>query len=221
MRPNALILAFIAAVFLAGGPPPAAAQDWKEYAYPEYSFAVSFPADPKVETTTYPAADGRPVEAHVYSVTQDGGVFKVTVADLSNAAMDESAVIGHAIETLSQEGEVKVNIPHRVRRVFGRQLSIAGADGSRSSVAVFYYKQQFYQIEGKALPTGTDGTADAIRFQQSLVFTDDASNRPADEFRANRRAACRGAGDVPAAPGAEASDNGRFRCRRGPRQGGG
>ena len=83
-------------------------------------------------------------------------------------------MIGHAIEMLSQGGEVKVNIPHRVRRVFGRQLSIVGADGSRSSVAVFYYKQQLYQVEGKALPTGNDGTADAIRFQQSLVFTDDA-----------------------------------------------
>jgi hypothetical protein len=42
---------------------------------------------------------------------------------------------------------------------------------------VFYWKQRLYQIEGVALPTGADATANAIRFQQSLIFTDDMSNR--------------------------------------------
>ena len=32
------LLAFIVAVFVAGG--PAAAQSWKEYAYPAYAFTV-------------------------------------------------------------------------------------------------------------------------------------------------------------------------------------
>jgi len=57
--------------------------------------------------------------------------------------------------------------------IYGRQLSITGADGSRSSIAVFYYKRQLYQIEGTTLPAGSNSsTSDAIRFQQSLVFTD-------------------------------------------------
>jgi hypothetical protein len=214
------LIAFILAVLAAAG--PAAAQGWKEYAYPDYAFAVSFPADPKVETTTYHAADGRAVEAHVYSVAQDGGVFKMTVADLSAAAMEESAVIDHAIKALSQGGEIKVNIPHRVRRVYGRQLSIAGADGTRSTVAVFYHKGRLYQIEGTSLPTGTDGTADAIRFQQSLVFTDDASNRSADAQR-DGRPRCRGAAEIAGDPGAAVPDDGRRaerRCGRGGRQDG-
>lgn len=215
MRLTTLALA-VSVIGLSGG--AAAAQDWKEYAYPDYSFTVAFPAEPKVETTTYQAANGQKVEAHVYSVAQDGEVFRVTVADLTDAAMDEGTVIGHAIKTLSAEGEVKVDIPHRVRRVYGRQLSIAGADGSHSSVALFYYKQRLYQIEGKTLPAANGGTAEAIRFQQSLVFTGDASNRSADEVRANRRTACRGAGDLASAQRPDASDNGegrQFRCRRG------
>jgi hypothetical protein len=56
-------------------------------------------------------------------------------------------------------------------------LSIAGRDGSRSSIAVFYYQRRLYQIQGVALPSGGDATADAIRFQQSLVFTNNAANR--------------------------------------------
>jgi hypothetical protein len=164
MRLYALVLA----AFVAS---PAAAQSWQEYSYPDYAFTVSFPAAPKVETTTYQTADGRSVSARVYSAAKDNGVFKITVADLSHAALEESAVIDHAIKTLSQGGQVKLDIPHRISRVFGRQLSIQAADGSRSSVAVFYHDQRLYQIEGKSLTAG-NSTSDAIRFQQSLVFTD-------------------------------------------------
>ncbi len=169
------LITIIAALFFAAS--PAAAQSWKEYAYPTDFFSVAFPADPKVETTAYQAADGRPVEARVYSVSQDGGVFRMTVADLPDPAMQESGVLDHAVRTLSQGSEIKVDIPHRISRVYGRQLSIAAPDGSYSSVAVFYHKQRLYQIEGTVLPSATNATSDAIRFQQSLVFTDDSTNR--------------------------------------------
>jgi hypothetical protein len=207
------VIASIVAVFVAGG--PAAAQSWHEYAYPSYSFALSFPADPKVEITTYQTADDRTVDAHVYSVTQDDAVFKMSIIDLSDAAMEESAVIDHAIKALSQEGEIKVNLPARINRVYGRQLSIVGADGSHSSAAVFYLKGRLYQIEGKALPTGNDAASYAIRFQQSLVFTGGESNRP-DAVREPRRN-CRVAADNAGAPGSATQSGGRSldgRCRR-------
>src|ERR1700681_2164921 len=122
------LIAFTLAVFVGGG--PAAAQNWQEYSYPDFSFRVTFPADPQIETTTYQVADDRSVEAHVYSVHQDNSVLKITVAELADIGLAESAVIDQAIKTLSEGGEVKVNIPHRINRVYGRQLSILGADGS-------------------------------------------------------------------------------------------
>ncbi len=169
------LIAFIAAALVAST--PAFAQSWKEYAYPDYAFTVSFPAEPKIETRPYQTADGRVVEAQVFSVARDGGIFTMTVADLGDAAVDENAVLDNAIKTLSQGGEIKVNIRHRIGRVFGRQVSVAGADGSHATAAVFYYKQRLYQIEGKSLPTGNDATAQAIRFQQSLIFTGDDGGR--------------------------------------------
>jgi hypothetical protein len=201
---------------------PAAAQGWKEYADPGNGFTVSFPAAPRIETTTYQAADGNAVQAKVYSVMQDGAVFKMTVADLSHAAMDESAVIDHAIKTLSQGGEIKVNIPARINRVYGRQLSIVGADGSHASVAVFYHKARLYQIEGKAQAAGNgtvgnDAASYAIRFQQSLVFTGGESNRPDAVREVRRNCPPENAG----APGAGAADDRQLRaearCRRGAR----
>jgi len=190
------LIAFVLAALVAGGG-SAAAQSWKEYSDAAYSFAINFPADPKIETTSYQVADGRSVPARVYSVHQKNGVFQVTVAELANTALNEAAVIAHAIRKLSESGEVKINIPHRVYQVYGRQLSVLGADGSRAMVALFDYKGRFYQIEAETLPGGSD--IDMIRFQQSLNFTDGGSNRSPEAIRAIREAC---GGDVvnPAGP---------------------
>jgi hypothetical protein len=210
---------FIPVIFAVTG--PAAAQNWQEYSYPDYSFRVSFPADPQIETTTYQITDDRAVEAHVYAVHRKDAEFKVTVAELADSAPEETALIDHAIRMLSAGGEVKVNITHRVNRVFGRQLSILQGDGSRAAVALFDYNGRLYQIEGKSLPTGSDATADAIRFVQSLIFTGGGSNRSADDVRAARGACSAagpgGAGSGTAASGASIpSDRARLelRCRR-------
>ncbi len=76
------LITFIVAIFAASA--PAGAQSWKEYEYPNETFTVAFPAEPKVETTSYQAPGGRLVEARVYSVLREGGEFKVTVADMSD-----------------------------------------------------------------------------------------------------------------------------------------
>ena len=117
-------------------------------------------------------------------------MFKVTVADLADAGLDEKSVLDHAIKMLSQGGEVKFDIPHRIYKVYGRQLSILGADGTRSTVALFDYEGRLYQIDAQALP-GNDNPIETLRFQQSLVFTDGGSNRSAETIDAIRQA-CRG-----------------------------
>ncbi len=178
------IIAFAVAAFVVSG--PAAAQSWEEYSYPEYAFSVAFPANPKIETTTYEVADGRSVPARVYSAHQDKSQFKMTVADLASTALDEKAVIDHAVKTLSQGATVRVNIPARIYQVYGRQLTVEGADGSRSMVALFDIMGRLYQIEAKGLPGGNE--FELTRFQQSLVFERGVTNRSPEEIRAIREA---------------------------------
>jgi hypothetical protein len=173
---NMRLIAAMLTALLASG--PAAAQSWTEYSYPEDFFTASFPAQPKVESTTQGGPDGRLVDARIYSVQQDHAAFRITIVDLSDAGLDETAVTDHAVKTLSQGGEVKLNIPARIWRVHGRQFSIVGADGSHASAAVFYLNGRLYEIEGKVLPPESDALA--IRFQQSLVFMRGLSNRSAD-----------------------------------------
>jgi hypothetical protein len=178
------IIAFGLAAFVVVD--PAAAQSWEEYSYPEYAFSVVFPTGPKIETTTYEVAAGRSVPARVYSARQDKSQFKMTVADLANTGLDEKAVIDHAIKTLSQGATVKVNVPARIYQVYGRQLTIEGADGNRSMVAMFDIMGRLYQIEAKGLPGGNE--FELTRFQQSLVFERGVTNRSPEEVRAIREA---------------------------------
>jgi hypothetical protein len=167
---------------------PAVAQSWEEYTYPEYAFSVVFPANPQVETMTYRLVGNRSVPARVYSVRHNDAMLKVTIAEIRDTGLDEGTVIDYAIKMLSQGGEVKDNIPQRVDSVYGRQVSLAWADGSHSKAAVFDYNGRLYQIEAKALPGRTDNSADILRFEQSLVFTDGGSNRSEDMIRALRQA---------------------------------
>jgi hypothetical protein len=211
MRPFILISA--ALVFAT----PAVAHNWQEYSYPDYSFTVTFPAEPQIETTTYQVTDDRKAEAHIYSVHGDNAEFKITVAELADPGLQQTAVIDHAIKTLSEGGEVKADVPHHIRGVFGRQLSIVRGDGSRVAVALFAYHGRLYQIEGKSLPDGHYTTADALRFVQSLIFTG-GSNRSADETLADQ-SACSGPHGPghDGVPGTAVADDGRrfeIECRR-------
>ena len=168
---------------------PAVAQGWEEFNYPEYAFSVVFPTNPKVETIPYEVADGRMAPARVYSARQDKAEFKMTIADLANTGLDEEAVIDHAVKRLSKNGTVKVNVPARIYQVYGRQLTVDGADGSRSMVAMFDIMGYLYQIEAKVLPGGNE--FELTRFQQSLVFERGISNRSQEQVRAIREG-CRG-----------------------------
>jgi hypothetical protein len=187
MRPIILFLA----VFAFGA--PAGAQSWKEYSYPEYHISVVFPASPQIETTTYQIADGRSVPARVYSVRQAKVLFTMVVAELEGTNLEESAVVNHTINTLSQGAKIRLNIPARIYAVYGRQLTVEGTDGSRSMVQLFDYKDRLYQIEAKALPgeNVNNSQSDMVRFHQSLSFNDGGTNRSGEAVRAIHEV-CRG-----------------------------
>ena len=162
-------IAFLFALILAC---PASAEDWKEYDSSDHAFTALFPTDPKVEATTYQTPDGRAFSARTYSAAQDSGTFTLTVAEVPETGNQtgEDALLNDAVRKLTGGGAVKFDIQHRIRWFYGRQLGIAGANGSYSYIAVFHHNNRLYQIEGKAFVAGGQAEVDAMRFQQSLDF---------------------------------------------------
>jgi hypothetical protein len=167
------LIAFVVVLFLASFSASGAAQarDWMEYTYPDHSFTVAFPGEPRIEPTSYQGADGRTLAARVYSVSQDGVVFKLTVVELPEAGTDGNALVSHAVKTLTDGNQIKLDIPHRIRQTYGRQLAIARSDGSFTYLAVFVHKQRLYQLEGTASAAGGEAEVDAMIFHQSLDLT--------------------------------------------------
>src|SRR4029077_4953042 len=114
-----------------------------------------------------------------------------------------------------QGATVRVNVPARIYQVYGRQLTVEGADGSRSMVAMFDIMGRLYQIEAKGLPGGNE--FELTRFQQSLVFERGISNRSPEQVRAIRGAGrgCAGVLKAPANPVNPAgTDDPRCQARR-------
>jgi hypothetical protein len=163
------LIAFVVTLLLLAG--PAAAKDWMEYAYPDHSFTVAFPAEPRIESATYQGSDGRAFDARIYSVALDGGLFRMTVVELPETNTNGDALVSHAVKTLTDGNQIKLDIPHRIRSTYGRQLAVARSDGSFTYVAVFFHKKRLYQLEGIAPVGGGEAEVDAMIFHQSLDLT--------------------------------------------------
>ena len=147
---------------------PASAQGWKEYTYPESGFYAHFPADPNVADGTY-TMNGRTVKSRIYSVEHENILYAVTVADFSQENMQEEAAIEQAVKQEIADGEVVMDIPHRINSTYGRQLMIKGKDDSRSSIAVFFRDKKLIVANGKILASNPDKAAgEGVRFQQTL-----------------------------------------------------
>jgi hypothetical protein len=85
--------------------------------------------------------------------------------------------------------ELKVNIPARIYRTYGRHLVIARPGGNQTTASVFFSNDRLYQLEGTTMAGGSD--SDLIRFQQSLTFDRNVANRTPAQMQAFR-AACAG-----------------------------
>jgi hypothetical protein len=167
---RALTLLLAAAL---AGPVPAAAQAWKRFAYGDAGFAVQLPAEPTKTEGVFRLPDGKSGPASTWTLKQDGIVYSVTVADLSKAGVGKDAALDEAVKGLAARGEVKVDVTERINREFGRQISLVGKDGSRSTMSIFFVDGRLYQQEARALPPDPLGaSAKAARFQQSLEFVE-------------------------------------------------
>jgi hypothetical protein len=187
MRLIAFVLAAVAMV-VSG---PAAAQ-WKEYGYANQGFGIAWPADPNIEEVPmFEASPGKMVPATIYSLRHNNSDLKVTVIDGRDANLQEDAVVRHAVGKLTQGGRVTFDYPHRIYRIYGRQMSVARPNqGSVTQAVLFFANERLYVVESTRNRGGDD--TDLIKFQQSLTFDRNVKNRTEQQMAAIRAACTRG-----------------------------
>jgi hypothetical protein len=186
------LIAFIVAALVLSGP---ASAEWKEFNSVSEGFGVVFPADPDTQDVAmFEVIPGKMVPAHIYSARYENSLFKMTVVDGRDAGLQEAPVVEQAVKRLTQGGQVKIDFPHRIYRIYGRQLSVQRPD-SLTTAALFFANDRLYVIESTKFRGGSD--TDAIRFHQSLTFDRNVANRTRQQMEAFR-VACQGRNANPA-----------------------
>jgi hypothetical protein len=150
-------------------PLPASAQTWQTYRYPEVSVSFQAPSKPEAAIGTYKPKSGPVAPTIIYTAKLDNVVYSLTVADFGKTQIDPKTAIGDAEATIAATGKVTSAVDARIDQDYGRELTLAGSDGSRSAVAIFYADQHLYELVGQSLPPdAASGSGNIIRFQQSL-----------------------------------------------------
>jgi hypothetical protein len=186
------LIAFVVAAAVAGivsGTAVAQAQ-WREHGYANQGFGIAWPAEPNIqEMEKFEASPGKMVPATIYSLDYNKSLLKVTVIDGRDANLNEDAVVRHHVAKVQQGGRVTFDFPHRIYRIYGRQMSVARPNGSVTQAVFFFANERLYLVESTRNPGGED--IDLIKFQQSLTFDRNVRNRTEQQIAAIV-AACKG-----------------------------
>lgn len=155
-------------------PGAAVAQEWTAYTYPDPGFTIQFPGVPTVKTSRIKNATGVSLPMTRYEVRQDRVIYSLSIVNYSSTNDDALTTIFATERLLGASGKVTAATGARIKRAFGRQLSLDASDGSRSGVAIFFVNKHLYTLVAQALPPNpTEESGDVIRFQRSLQFLDD------------------------------------------------
>jgi hypothetical protein len=151
---------------------PARAQEWAEYAIVPLRVALQFPAAPTQSAGVFTTASGASVPQTVFSLTQGSVQFTLTVVDFTGHGGEQGAAERQSLKALRDAGGVRLDVDECISGQDGRELSMAGADGSQSKRSVFSVGSRLYLLEAKASPPDVDsGAVDTVRFQQSMRFS--------------------------------------------------
>jgi hypothetical protein len=144
---------------------------WDIYTFPEAKFAAQFPGQPQVASSKWRTTAGLEVPAQRYAMQSGNVAYSVILADFSGTALEKDAAIADGVKVFGAEGEVLVDVEARINAEYGRELSVRRKDGGHDIVAIFFFDDHLYVLNGRAAaPNPNAATANLIRFQQSLNF---------------------------------------------------
>lgn len=155
--------------------PPVETDDdkkWERYFYYGSRFSMRFPGKPKVTLGTYTTAKGVKVNTVTYTVRQETGLYRVTIADLWHTPADEDDAIEQAVSLLRKKNKVASQVTVNISGgQCGRDLKFADQSGKASISTVIFptVSHWLYIIEAQAASSDAEANkADLARFRRSL-----------------------------------------------------
>jgi hypothetical protein len=145
---------------------------WERYFYYPSRFSMRFPSQPKVSHGTYETAGGVKVNTVVYTVRQNTGFYRVTIADLWHTPADGLDAINQAVQLLDKKHRIaSVETVNIQGGQCGRDLKFTGR-GHASSISTIVFptvSHWLYIIDAQAASSSpAANAADLARFRRSL-----------------------------------------------------
>lgn len=169
-----IIFLLIAAYAITNSPAMAAAE-WREYLYPDDSFAIQFPAEPSMRTAPYESIVVPGLTANVYSLEFENILFEATVVDLDGIEGHGTNLNNEAAYNLQRLGNVIFHdfprVDNREDATFGHTMVVDAQDGRRIRTSTYFSNGRFYRVDAIVLPARGDlDQAFPSRFDQTVRF---------------------------------------------------
>jgi hypothetical protein len=182
-----LVLTVAAAVLMTA---PAHAA-WKNYIYKDFSFAVDFPAEPKMTKGTYQAVVAGKVPTTVIGAEEDDTTYRVVISDFRNRLEDTPGILIEAAFIASTEGKVVADTVSRTDNgqkfaKYGRRVAVLTKDGGKKITELYFVGGRMLSFETIISPKGDIGNPEVGRFTDSIRFNLDRDWNVPPPLPANR-----------------------------------
>jgi hypothetical protein len=147
---------------------------WHQYINQEAGFGVDVPSDPTLSMATYKTGIAGTVPSTVFTTSENGVIFTVTVVDFSNRLLETASLLQEAIYIASRDLNILSDSLCRAeagkRAVYGRRITEDRPDGARSTKVLYLTKGKLYIFQSLVPKGGDFGSPVAGRFVDSVIF---------------------------------------------------
>jgi hypothetical protein len=130
--------------------PALGAEDrWQQYTYSDAGFSANFPDQPRSFLRLDPSSQvpWGSISEQVYSFEEGGVVYSVGISDFRHLGANPDVAVTEAVSSLVGEGKLDSKIALEIDQVQGTEYIAVGADGTRYTDGIFFFKEQLYQVK--------------------------------------------------------------------------
>jgi hypothetical protein len=151
---------------------------WEYYISHPLGFSVAMPGEISASRGTYEAPVAGRHNTIVFSSSENGIDYRITVVDMREVQNKASSLLGEAVYNFQDGRNIVMDIDARADRHFGRKLTVSPPDDRGRETAEYYFiNGQLLELR-VTIPEGGDyGSPNVARFIDSVAFFPDMADQ--------------------------------------------
>ena len=151
---------------------------WEYYITHELGFSVAMPGEITASRGTYEAPVAGRRNTIVFSSSENGIDYRITVVDMREVQNKAASLLGEANYNFQDGKNIVMDIYARADRRFGRKLTVElPNDGGRETAEYFFSDGQLLEFLVSIPPGGDYGSPNIARFIDSVSFFPDMADQ--------------------------------------------